>query len=348
MDEVILSVSGRRYSGWQSIDITRSMEQGPHEFSLTVVNAWREGQHRQIQDGDECRVYIDNDLVITGFVDSRTPEYDATSQTLTISGRSRLGDMVDASLLEKEYAGQTLDAIARAESKAFGIEVVVATDVGQPFAKVRRDAGQSPWEFLDYLARVRAVRLISDAQGRLIITRAGSRLAAAALRLGDNIERASANFSCRDRFSEYIVVGKNNSVDFDDAVQTAHVKASAKDSGVRRYRPIVIIADDDGQPMDCQAHADWQRNTHYGRNRGIVYTVRGWREKPGGEIWTPNTRVRIDDGYMGIADERVIVDVRLKIDANGKYSELQVMPKEAVELMALPEPKTNDEGEDFP
>jgi prophage tail gpP-like protein len=182
------------------------------------------------------------------------------------------------------------------------------------------------------------VRLVQDAAGNLIITRTGTRLAKAVLRLGDNIERASANFSCRERFSEYLVVGKDNDFTFDDAAQTAHVKASARDAGVRRYRPVLIVADDDGVQMDCQAHADWQRNTHYGRNRGIVYTVRGWRETPGGDIWAPNTRVRVVDGYMGIDGEMIIAEVRLSVGSEGKYTQLQVMPKEAMERVELPEP----------
>jgi len=344
-DDLILSVGGNRYSGWESIDVTRSMEQGPHEFALSVVNPWRDTAHRHIQDGDACRVFIDNDLVITGNVDTRSPEYDATSQSLRIEGRSKLGDLVDASMVGKEYVGQKLDAIVRAECKPFGIDVEVLVDVGAAFAKVRRDDGQSPWEFLDYLARVRAVRLISDALGRLIITRAGTRLASTALRLGDNIEKASATFSCRERFSDYVVVGKNNDTSFDDAAQTAHVKASARDAGVRRYRPVLIVADDDGPQMDCQAQADWQRNTHFGRNRGIVYTVRSWREKPGGQIWEPNTRVRIIDGYMGIDGEQIITEVRLHVGDDGKYAQLQVMPKEAVERVPLPDPK--DPGDEL-
>lgn len=340
-DEVLLRVAGNIYSGWQSAEILRSIEQGPHEFKLTVVNAWRTSGHRHIQDGDVCRVSIDNDLVITGFVDEHAPDYDATSQTLNISGRSKLGDLVDASLLDQEYNNQSLDAIARAECEPFGINVIVATDVGAAFKRVRRDAGQSPWEFLDGLARVRAVRLVSDAEGNLIIARAGTRLAAVGLKLGANIEKASANFSCRERFSDYIVVGKNGDTDFDDAEQTAHVMAKAKDAGVRRYRPVVIVADNDGRQMDCQAHADWQRNTHYGRGRGIVYTVRGWREKTGGQIWEPNTRVRVDDDYMNIHGELIIVEVRLTIDRDGKISQLRVMPREAIERTPLPEPKVD-------
>lgn len=337
-DEVRLRVAGNIYTGWKSAEIFRSMEQGPHEFELVVVNAWRTTGHRHIQDGDVCRVSIDNDLVITGFVDTRAPEYDAENQSLTISGRSKLGDLVDSSLLDQEYNNQTLDAIARAECKPFGINVIVSTDVGAAFKRVRRDAGQSPWEFLEGLARVRAVRLVSDESGNLIITRAGSRLAAVPLVLGENIEKASANFSCRERFSDYIVVGKDNDVSFDDAEQTAHVMAKSRDVGVFRYRPVVIISDDDGRQMDCQTHADWQRNTHYGRGRGIVYTVRGWREKPGGQIWAPNTRVRVLDRYAGIDGELIISEVRLTVDSSSKYAQLRVVPREAMERVPLPEP----------
>lgn len=342
-DDVLLRVAGNIYNGWESVEILRSMEQGPHEFELSVVNAWRTSGHRHIQDGDLCRVSIDNDLVITGFVDTRAAEYDATSQRLDISGRSKLGDLVDASLLDQEYNNQTLDAIVRKECEPFDIKVAVATDVGSAFKRVRRDAGQSPWEFLDGLARVRAVRLVSDAEGNLIITRAGTRLAAVGLQLGVNIEKASANFSCRDRFSDYIVTGKDNDVGFDDAEQTAHVLAKSRDAGVRRYRPVVIIADDDGRQMDCQAHADWQRNTHYGRSRGMVYTVRGWREKPGGQLWEPNTRVRVDDDYMDIHGELIVAEVRLTVDRNGKVAQLRVVPREAVERVPLPEPKIDGE-----
>lgn len=340
MDDLILSIDGNRFSGWETVAITRSMEQGPHEFELQLTNTWRSTNHRAIKTGLSATLHCDNDLIITGFIDDVDPEYDGERQTLVVRGRSKLGDLVDCSTLGKQFNNQKLDAIARTICKPFGIEVVVNTDVGAAFETVRLDDGQSPWEFLDYLARIRAVRLMEDQYGRLLITRAGTTLAKTALVLGKNIERASGNFSARDRFGEYVIVGKNGT-SFSDTEDTVHVQAKSIDKHVKRYRPIVIIADDDGPQTDCQAQADWQRNTHYGRAQGIVYQIRGWRDS-GGAIWTPNQRVRIDDGYMDINEERMIVEARLHVNERGRYTELRVVPKEALELVPLPEPKAQD------
>ncbi len=340
MDELTLVIDGNRFTGWETILITRSMEQGPHEFELQLTNAWRLSSHRHIREGFEATLYCGNDLVITGFIDDVNPDYDAQKQTLVVRGRSKLGDLVDCSTLAKQFKNQTLDAIAREICKPFGIDVVVDTDVGKPFESVTKDDGQAPWEFLDYLARIRAVRLMGDERGRLVLTRAGNELAKTELVLGKNIERANGNFSSRERFGEYLVVAKNGA-SYDSHNDTVHVQAKAADLHVRRYRPIAIVADDDCTRGDCQSQADWQRNTHFGRGNQIVYTVRGWRDA-GANLWTPNTRVPISDGYMGINEERLIVEVRLHLDEGGQYTELQVMPREAMELIALPEPKEAD------
>lgn len=339
-DELILAVDGKRYTGWETVLITRSIEQGPHEFELQLTNDWRGSAHRRIAAGAEITLWLDNDLTITGFIDEINAEYDATRQSLVVRGRSKLGDLVDCSTLAKQYQNQRLDAIARDICKPFGIDVIVATDVGKPFASVTKDTGQSPWEFLDYLARVRAVRAMGDEYGRLVLTRAGNALAGTALELGKNIERASGQFSERERFGEYLVTAKDS--DAIDATDTVHVQARSRDANVRRYRPMVIVAEDDGSASDCQTRADWQRNTQYGRGQQIVYTVRGWRDEAG-KMWRPNTRVRIKDGYQNIDDVRQITEVRLHCDEQGKYTELQIMPREAIELAPLPEPEDDEQ-----
>jgi prophage tail gpP-like protein len=341
MDDIILCVDGNRYSGWERIVITRSMEQGPHEFELELTNAWRATGHKRVRAGFTTEIYCDADLVISGFIDDVAPEYDAEQQTLVVKGRSLLGDLVDCSLVGKQFAGLKLDDIARAICKPFGIKVVVLTDVGAAFSNAKLDDGQSPWEFLDSLARIRAVRLM-DIDGSLVLTRAGTELSQTALVLGENILKASGQFSARERFGEYLIVGKNGS-SWGDTASTVHVQARSNDDKVRRYRPVVIVADDDGAHQDFQRQADWTRNTHFGRGEQIVYTVAGWRDADN-KIWSPNTRVRVVDGYQDINEERMIVEARLYQDEQGKRSELMVMPREAIELVPLPEKKDKSSG----
>ena len=343
MDEVVLSVGGTRFEGWESVAISRSMEQGPHDFELALTNTWRSLRHREIRAGESVRLSIGNDVVISGDIDDLQPDYDAERVQLAVAGRSRLADLVDCSTVGKSFSRQSLDAIARAICEPFGIEVVVSIDAGAAFANVVLDEGQSPWEFLDYLARVRGVRLMGDESGRLIITGPGNRLAARPLVLGDNIVSGRGQFTFRSRFAEYLVVSRNGDTYLGDAESTTSIAGKAADMGVRRYRPTVIVADDDCTPAECQAQAEWQRNTAWGRGQSVVYTVRGWREQPGGQVWTPNTRVMVDDPYMGVKEERLLVEVRLLLDDQGQRSELMVMPREAMLRKPLPEPKSEDE-----
>lgn len=337
MDELALHLDGHRHYGWQTVSITRSMERAPFDFELTLTNRWRESQHRRIRAGMACKVWLDDDLVIDGFTDEIQPEYDAENQSLIVAGRSRLADLVDCSTAAKTYTEQTLDAIARDVCKPFGIEVVVNADVGAAFKKLTKDEGQSPWEFLEYASRMRAVRLMGDAQGRLVITGPGQRLAETPLILGENVRRASGNFSFRNRYSDYLVYATSGEV-FGSAADTSHPQARSRDTQVRRYRPMTIVSDADAQSADCKTQADWHRNTAYGRSQTVVYTVRGWREKPGGPIWMPNTRVKVRDEYAGVEGERILVEARLILDDKGRTSELLVMPKEALSIEPLPEP----------
>lgn len=338
-DELILGVGGQRFAGWQSASILRSMERGPHLFELRLSNRWRASQHRAIRAGESARLFCGNDLLLTGFIDSVSHEYDDETQSIRIAGRSALGDLVDCSAIGREFVGQRLDAIARELARPFGIEVAVAADIGAAFPRVRLDEGQSPWEFIELLARIRGVRVLGDAQGQLQICSAGSRLAGVPLVLGDNVQIARAELSCRERFSEYHLVAKNGDVRLDiDATQIAHINASAIDPHIKRHRPLTIVADEDCNRADCLVQAEWQRNIRYGRGQRLLYNVRGWREGRAGNVWEPNTRVQVNDAYLGLRQELLLVEVRLLLDEEGRYSELVAMPRQAMAREPLPEP----------
>ncbi len=341
MVDVVLVVGGQRFSGWKEITLIRSMEKGEFEFDLVVSNRWKDSSTRGIKEGDAIKLYLGNELLVSGFVDARDPQYDAENHSLLITGRSVVGDLVDCSTTGKQFKNQTLLQIAEALCKPFGINVVVAedVDVGAPFKERAIDEGQPIWEFLEQAARVRALRLMSTPEGNLLITQASEERAAESLELGRNIRRASAHFSLRSRYSHYIVLSNQERGESLQASDIAHPRAEVIDTAVKRirYRPLVIVNDDPANLNDCRIRADWQRNTHYGRGNSIVYTVGGWQEIPGGKSWRPNTRVYVDDSYAEIKQDMQIVEVRLKLTKQGRYSELKVMPPEALALLPLPE-----------
>ncbi|WP_292950154.1 MULTISPECIES: phage baseplate assembly protein [unclassified Neptuniibacter] len=341
-DQLIMMVDGTPHTGWTEGSISRSIERGPHNFSLQLSEIWNtktQVNRRAIEKGMPLQAYINDDLLLSGYINELEPSYDATNHTISIRGRSRLGDIVDCSTKGKQFSGRSLFQVCQALCKPFGINVLVDPSAkkaaNQVFVKSKRlDLGEPIWEFLEELARIRAVLLTSNANGDLVITRAGVARADVALVLGQNIKTASGNFSEQDLFSEYTVSGQQSnepSLNL-EGVDTVLPAATVKGSG--RYRPFVVAADDDMDFAACKTRAEWQRNVHKGRSESVVYNITGWRQEPEGRIWAPNELVTVTDSYQNLMNaERLIAETRLMLNGRGRNTELRVLPKEAFELI---------------
>jgi len=342
MSEIVLKTNGKIHAGWKSVVVRLSIESIADLFDLTITERWSDDNTRRpIQSDTPCEIWIDDTKVVTGNVDEVAPEYDANQHEINIIGRSKLGDLVDCAIEPKSWKNQPLDKLANIICEPFGIKVIVETDVGKPFKKASVNGGESPFEFLERLARIRAVRLMSDREGNLVITRAGTQRIKTALVLGENILRASGTFSSRDRFSDYTVLGQNAGTDNAFGASASENKGTSKDTKITRHRPMVSVVDGTVDSDDCKKRAQWERNTRYGRSRAVVYTVMGWRHAEG--LWLPNKMVPVKDEYLGIDEDRLITTVQFGIDeSQGEVTEIQVMPKEAFELVELPE--ESDDG----
>ena len=351
MNSLVLFVDGRPYSGFKEVTLLRSMLQGPHQFELSIgPDLGTDASVFDIEDGMSCQCYIDDDLVITGYVDDRNASYNHQNHEITISGRSKLADLVDCSTHGLQLkAGQTLLSVARQLCKPYGISVSADSSASaaanQPFSAtdLALDPGQTVWDFLEELARIRAVLLISDSAGNLVITRAGAGRADSPLILGQNIKSAAARRSHRSLFSDITVAGMAATWSVMDATGNSQAQASVSGQA-RRYRQRVIITD---QPVDiaaCKQRADWQRRVDWGRSRSIDYTLRGWRQGGDtGRVWMPNETTVVTDTFSQLnADTRLIASVRQQFTrSSGRTTTLTVMPPSAFDLLAQPESGAN-------
>jgi prophage tail gpP-like protein len=345
-----LLIDTQLYGGWKQLRVMRSLETVADSFELTLTDRWAgQSMPRPLKAGTPCELLLGSQTIVTGYVDEVLPEYDATQHTITVSGRSKAGDLVDCSIAGEsgkpmEWSGKTLLQITSELAQRFGIKVYADADVGAPFRKQRLEPGQPIFEFIEQLARIRALRIVSTSSGDLVITRAGASRAPTALVLGENIRRASGQFSSRERFSDYVVLGQQTGLTWavDTAEASAHSRGTARDKHVTRYRPTVVIAEGTPDAADCQRRAEWQRNTAFGRGQGVVYTVTGWAHRDG--PWEPNRLVAVQDAWLGVDDDLLIVSVQLMLDEEGQRTELRVMPPEAFELVPLPEPTADDVG----
>ena len=315
-DPVTLLVNGLQFSGWKSITIQKAIEAVAHGFTLSLTDKWKiEDKPWEIHEGDSCTVKIGDDTAISGYIDDVEPEYTKDEHALMVTGRSKAGDLVDCSVEHESgyqnetigwnFAKQPLENIVQAILYPFGLKVIKKCNTGDVFsgggpsqAGFAFEPGEKAFEAIDRLCHMRGVLPISDEQGNVLLVQAGSEHVDCDILLGAQAagsataEYIRGNFSQKDRHSQYVVRGQRPATDTFFAADCAHIKASSKDPGVSRYRPLSIIADDIIYKKTAQLRADWEACVRVGRAGSITVGLTGWR-MPNHELWPINKMVDV-------------------------------------------------------
>jgi prophage tail gpP-like protein len=344
--DVTLTVGGKIYGGWETIQVGVSIEQIAGTFSLGVSERWPGQQSRRgILPGNACTVAIGGTTVITGYVDDVNPAYGPANHSVDVVGRDATGDLVDCSAVHAggEWQDRKLDAIVADLCRPFGITVKVATDIGAAFTRFRIEEGESAFEAIERACRMRAVLPVSDSKGGLVLTRAGTSRAGVRLVKGENILGASGEFSWRDRFSRYTVKSQKPGLDDESSgEQTSQIFGEATDGGIGRYRPMVLLAEQAADRKAAAERAAWEANVRAARARRVNVTVQGWQETPDGPLWWPNRIVHLTDDWLDVDLDMLIAGVVLTKDGNGTLAVLSLVPPGAFALLAT---KKGKEGE---
>lgn len=346
MNNVTLTVAGKQYGGWEEVTINLGIKQMAGDFSLVASDRWPGGWGAQpIRAGDACTVAIDGATVITGYVDRVNPRYDADGHNITITGRDKAGDLVDCSAIYKSghWSGATLLQIASDLCQPFSVEVKADADLGAPFKDFAIQEGETVFEAISRAAGMRGVLAISNGAGGLTLTRAGTARHDTTLKNPGNIKAASGEFSLNERFSEYITKGQRRGTD--DDVGTPELLSSPSgqvtDPGVKRYRPLIVLAEDQGTKTTFEQRAAWERNVRIGNALSVRATVFGWLDQgEKGKLWAINRLVKIVDRWLWLDDTLLIAGVSFYRGPRGTLTYLELTNPAAFELLAEPEQQT--------
>lgn len=333
--EVTVRRGGMVLRGWIQSEVQRSIESLAGTFSVPVP--FIPGTVPAVQRGDVVQVAIGDEVVIDGYVLAAEPFYNRTDCGLNVVGRDRAGDLVHSSAIHQggHWAGVKLDRIAQDICRPFGLDVVVATDIGAPLDDFRLWLGETCLAALARAARLRGVLVMSDAAGRVVLTKAGATRVAGEIRRGRNVIAMQGIGTEEQCHSEYIAYGQQelaDDVDFDTARQ---VKATAKDALVTRYLPLVIPADGAIKPGDLQALVDHTARVRRGHAMGLRYTLEGWTDS--GKPWPINALVPVYDDVAGChGEDWLICAVRNTFDMrDGAVTVLDLRPREAYDTVPL-------------
>jgi prophage tail gpP-like protein len=346
MNDVSVVIANQRYTDWGEFDLARSVDSGIWRMNLDISGPWRSGNHRRIKQGQDAQIVLGSEALLTGVVHRRNGRFGPTDHSVKIEIQSFTKDLVECTLAGRTVTDQTLYQVAVALCKPFGITVIDVAKQDEPFkGQLVLNEGESPWQFLEQLARSRGVRLMPSPGKELYIVQAGAERSDTPLILGDNIVEGDIDFNESTRFSEVLVL--SGDMPNDDPFAPADVgppMGEAYDATVARYRPLTIVAHDPLDHKGCKARADWQVRTQAGRDDSIVYELDGFTQE-NGESWLPNLRVDVFDPYNDIDGERLITETRLmRSETDGDVTKLRVMPPEALERTRLADPVKQEEG----
>jgi prophage tail gpP-like protein len=340
MPELQLLVGGQVHAGWNRIRIHRGLEEISGSFELAVAERWSaDVPPLEVRAQDACSVRVDGVTLITGRVDRAAIRYDDRNHAVAVAGRDATADLVDCSAEHSkgEWRNADIAQIARDLAKPFGIAVATAGDVGAPFPVFAIEPGESVFECLERAARQRGVRLLSDGRGGLVVGNAPARSSGAALVEGKNILSLEVANDSSQRYSDYRVLGQQSGTDDVNGAAAAQVKATSQDAGVQRYRPLVLVDEDQGDIAGFQRRAKWEASVRAARALTATVSVQGWTHAGG--LWHPNTLVRLASPTGRIDRELLVRDVDLVVDERGTTTELVLVPEEAYSLLATPDRK---------
>ncbi|EPY01349.1 phage baseplate assembly protein [Magnetospirillum fulvum] len=336
---VTLWVGGQAHEGWENVAVTLNLDHMAGDFILRLTDEYlKDGQLEQhpIDAGAACRVVIDDETVMTGWVDNPIPAFDEKSNIVTVTGRDTTGDLVDCSAEVKEYLNQTLEAVARDMCAPFGIKVVVTTDTGAPFRRVAVNTGDTVQTCIERMCRQRGVLAWSDGLGNLVIGRGTVGEPVAALKRGNNVLAATAPNNFAARFSEIIVRGTRETPDSSDPTAGSQEQGVARDVAVKRHRPKIMVPETQGAIINLTERAAHEQRVAQGKSRCVSVTVLGWRHEGG--LWRPGQTVAFSDSRLRINGNWLVANVAfIKSDDDGTVTKLNLYPPGAFDLLAQPE-----------
>lgn len=347
---ILINVEGIDFIDFDNIVVNKSMITLGGEFTFTVLSDV--SFIFPFNGGEVCTVSIDNEVIITGFIDKITRNYSTGSHTATISGRDRTSDIGDSTLTaidDLKNIDITLKSLIEYVLKNIGTNIQVIDETGgiKSFNKaedvISVEPGDNAFEFINKWARKRQVLLTSNSEGNLIITKNVNAKESQTFQniadnaLSNNILTGSIDTDISDRFFTYQVVSQpasSSSFTFGPK-DTAGTEGLFIDETQRSGRQIVIVSETPSSKPELDDRAKWEADMRRSQSNQIRITVQG-HSNDLGQTYKLNKLVTVVDDFLGIDDAFLIEEITYTMDNNsGNLTEFKLVDKDSFTLVLL-------------
>lgn len=319
---ISVKMGGRRYSFWKSAQIHIAMGEFAREVTLDVSDgdAATSAAGNLLMDSP-VSIICDDITVLTGYIDNVSVKYDKSSHGITIRARSKTCDLVDCSFMgDAQFDGESARGVIERICAPFGIRVIWKC-ADWVIGEINTSVGDTCAAIISEICKRGGVFYTDDAAGNLIITDLKTTAAVATLYnppndVGSNILSGTVNYSSRDRFSEYTV---ESQIDFGgyDVSEFAYISsATARDPGVKRYRPKRVIAETAQDSAADESSAELEYMAATAAAAEFEYKINGWKDA-NGEIWRAGALVTISDAMAHVNNQLIVKAADLSISNDG-------------------------------
>jgi prophage tail gpP-like protein len=332
-DDVTMLLEGRRFFGWKEAHVRRSIESLCGTFSFALLDKWAiEQEAIVLHPGQHVELSVGDDVLIDGYIDRFEGSIAPQQRQLTITGRDKTADLVDCSPtgVPGSWKNIGLDRLALALASPYDIDTVVETDIGAKFPSFVLQTGETVYEALTRAAQKRAVMLVTDNEGRLVLTSSSTERTFDGLELGLNIKEASVSYDYSDRFSDYTVKGQSKTVGKGWTASTMSIVGEAFDDEIDRFRPRVLKATGSASKSDCQNQARWEANIRAAKSVSVRCTVQGVRQS-NGDLWPTNRQTNVKIPDLGVQNSMLISTVEYAITGSGSVTSFELRRPDSYE-----------------
>lgn len=355
-----LEVNGVEYTNFESASCEIRLDTLCNQFSFTAVAPG--AQPMPFKGGSACKVIIEGETVLTGFIEVIAVSYDGENHQVSVSGRDKTADILDSTIDvidDLRTDNLTLKALIEKVIERLGADIKVIDEANPaPFSPTEDIAAPekatNAFQFIEKYARKRQVLLTSNGDGDVVITtNSGIRAQGAVQHIigapDNNVMRSDFSFDTTGRYNAYKIASGLNPVALNlagdsDLVSLVNQSGGVSDNEIRAGRQLVLISETPFSNTPCEARARWEADVR--RARGLAYsaTVPGFRVGvTSGALWRTNRLYQIVDDYVGKVEPMLCNSVSFTYDSNaGRNTTLGFVGEKAYTVFIEPDPLTEE------
>ena len=342
-----LEVNGVQYENFLSASATIRLDALCNEFAFEASAI--QGQPLPFRGGEQCKVYVDDKLVITGYIEVVQVNYDASDHVISVLGRDKTADLLDSSLDaidDIRTDGLTLKSLIELVIEKIGLDIKVIDNVSPKEYSPAEDIagpeiGENAFEFIEGYAKKRQVLLTSDENGDIVINSNSGKSSELVLQNklnsnDNNILSANFSYDTTGRYNSYKLASSLNPVALNAAGETdlaslVNQGGGVFDSEIKRPRQLVLVPDLNLSSADCLNQANWEADIR--KARGLVYSAKVSGHSVNGELWQVNKLHQIVDDFVGKIEPMLLNSVKFNYDlSEGKTTQLGFVGQSAYTL----------------